>query len=153
MLVAMLVFTLAMIGVGLVNSFWLTVPLFLVAMIAVGVIGPVRQAYIHHLIPSAQRATVISFDSMIANTGGIFSQTALGQVSRQAGIAQAYVLGGAAMLFTLPLLFMLRRLGGPADLIEGEAGHKGGCAGQGLPDSAQVDSRPNIPLPVAESGD
>jgi len=61
--------SLALIGVGLANSFWLAVLLYLVAMVSVGVITPVKQAYLHQVIPSSQRATVISFDSLLVSGG------------------------------------------------------------------------------------
>ena len=153
MLVAVAVFVLAMIGVGVIHAFWLTVPLYLIAMLATGVLGPVRQAYMHKLIPSEQRATVISFDSMISNAGGILSQTTLGPIAQQVGIAQGYILGGAATLLALPLLLILRRMGGPADLIVGDAGKQSPCAGQGIPDVAQVDTAPYPELPAEPAAD
>ena len=33
--------------------------------------GPLRQAYLNGVIPSEQRATVLSFDNMIGATGGV----------------------------------------------------------------------------------
>ncbi len=42
----------------------------------------------------------------------------------------------------LPVLGVLRRRGGPADIIIGTAGRQGACAAQGLPDVASVDATP-----------
>ena len=133
----------AAVGVGLAESFSLAVALFLVVTATMGVIGPVKQAYLHQLIPSQQRASVISVDSMIGNAGGVVGQGGLGYLSRERSIADGYVAGGLATLFALPVLFMLRRLGDPADRFVGEkAGVRGTCAPQGIPAVSQVDATP-----------
>jgi MFS family permease len=122
----------ATIGVGLANSFWLAVPLFLLGALAFDIFLPVKQSYLHQVIPSAQRATVISFDAMMGSAGGVVGQTGLGYLAQQQGIASGFVVGGAATLLALPVLLMLRGLGDPADHIK---------AGQKLPRSA-------VPEPV-----
>jgi MFS family permease len=132
--------SLAIIGVGLANSFWLAVLLFLVYMAAQGVITPVRQAYLHSLIPSEQRAAIISFDSLIGNSGGILSQTGLGYLSQVTSIAMGYVAGGLATALAVPLLVALRRLNEPADQIVGEAGRQSACAAQGIPSISNVET-------------
>jgi MFS family permease len=106
------------VGVGLAGTFGLAVLLFLVGSLAYGLIQPVRQAFLHQLIPSAQRATVISFNSLLDSAGGVVGQMGLGYLSRQQGIAAGYVAGGAATMLAVPILLILRRLGDPADRSE-----------------------------------
>lgn len=133
----------AAVGVGLAESFSLAVGLFLVVTATMGVIGPVKQAYLHQLIPSRQRASVISVDSMIGNGGGVLGQSGLGYLSRARSIADGYVVGGLATLFALPVLVLLRRLGDPADNFAGKkAGIRGTCTAQGIPAISQVDATP-----------
>jgi MFS family permease len=139
---AILLFSVSMLGIGLVGEFYLAVGLLLVGMASIGVLGPVRQAYIHHLIPTHQRASVLSVDSMISSAGGIILQTTLGQVALTASISAGYVIGGALTMLCLPLAWILRRRGGAADLIIIQAGHSGGQAAQGLPAVTAVDARP-----------
>ncbi len=130
-------------AVGLAGSFWPAVILFLVATAATGVTGPVKQAYIHAVVPSQHRASVISFDSMIGNGGGALGQSGLGYLSRARSIAEGYVAGGLATMLVLPFLALLRALGERADVIAGErAGRRAPCAAQGLPEVAQVDATP-----------
>ncbi|MEV4707039.1 hypothetical protein [Actinoplanes sp. NPDC049316] len=38
---------------------------------------PVRQAYLNGMIPSRQRATILSFDSLMSSAGGVVAQPAL----------------------------------------------------------------------------
>jgi MFS family permease len=112
------VFTASTIAVGLVHSFWLAVPLFLLGSLMFDIFMPIKQAYLHQSIPSAQRATVISFDSMMGSAGGVVGQTGLGYVAREYGIGPGFVVGGAATLVAIPILLMLRRLGDRADHIK-----------------------------------
>lgn len=133
----------AAVGVGLVDEFWLAVVLLLVVTATMGVTGPVKQAYLHQLIPSQQRASVISFDSMMGNAGGVIGQSGLGYLSRTRSIGDAYLVGGLATLFALPVLALLRGLGDRADNIVGKrAGSRGTCAAQGVPTVSQVDATP-----------
>ena len=109
--------TVTTIGVGLADSFWLAVPLFLLGMLAFNIFAPVKQSYLHQLIPSAQRATVISFDSMMGSGGGVIGQTGLGYLAQQQGIGSGFVVGGAATILALPFLLALRGQNDSADQI------------------------------------
>ena len=60
------IYTGALIGVGLANAFLPALGLLFVGGMAMGVQMPVTQAFIHQVIPSEQRATVVSFGSMIS---------------------------------------------------------------------------------------
>jgi MFS family permease len=111
------VLTISTVLVGLVDSFWLAVPLFLLSTLTYGVAMPVKQAYLHQIIPSAQRATVVSFDAMFSSVGGMVGQTGLGYLARQRDIASGFVVGGAVTILAIPVLLMLRALADPADAI------------------------------------
>jgi MFS family permease len=136
-------------GVGIVDSFWPAVALLLVAIGAVGVAAPVQQAYLHQIVPSSERATVVSSVSLVSSAGGIGGQLGLGYLSRAQSVAAGYVTGGLVTLLALPPLLALRRMRGPADAIVGRrAGAKAPCAGQGLPEIASVDATARQPQPV-----
>ena len=90
-------------GVGWIVSIWRW-GLYLVVMAASGVMRPVRQAYMHQIIPSEQRATVISFDSLVSSTTSMGGQAGLGYLSQVRSIAQGYIAGGAATVLVLPVL-------------------------------------------------
>jgi MFS family permease len=113
-----LVITISTIAVGLAGSFWLAVPLFLVGTLASGIMAPVKQGYLHQVIPSEQRATVISFNSMMDSAGGVIGQTGLGYIAERQGIAAGFVVGGVATVFAIPFLYLLYKLGDPADQIK-----------------------------------
>jgi len=136
--------TIAAIGVGLAGSFWLAVALYLVVMGTVGIWGPVRQAYMHQDIPSEQRASVISFDSLVSSGGSMFGQIGLGRIAQVQSIAAGYVVGGFIMVLVVPVIVLLRRLAEPADVIVGTAGKHGACAAQGIPNVSAVDANTHV---------
>ena len=57
---------------------------------AIGVTSPVHPAYLHQVVSSEQRATVVSFDSMVSNTGGVVGQIGLGALGQARSIASAF---------------------------------------------------------------
>ena len=134
--------TCAAVAMGLTGSFWVALLALFLVMGAMGVTGPVHSAYLHQVVVSEQRATVVSFDSMLSSVGGIGGQLGLGVLGERRSIASAFVVGGLATAAALPLLGRLRRLGGPADVIEDErAGVEGACAASGIPAVSSVDTR------------
>lgn len=136
--------TIAAVGVGLAGSFWLAVALYLVVMGTTGVWGPVRQAYMHQSIVSQQRASVVSFDSLVSSGSSMFGQIGLGRIAQTQSIATGYIVGGFITILVLPVVVLLRRLDEPADLIVGTAGKRGACAAQGLPHVSAVDANTHV---------
>jgi len=96
-------------GVGSPDRFYVVVALYLVYGLAVGVAMPVKQAYLNAHIPSAQRATIISLDSMFANVGGVLGQSGWGWLARVRSIGEAWAWSGVTLLFGLPLYRLARR--------------------------------------------
>jgi MFS family permease len=112
-----------------------------------GVGTPVQQAYLHDVVPSSERAKVVSSVSLIVSTGGIGGQLGLGYLSRAQSVAAGYVTGGLTLVLALPPLLLLRCMGEHADVIGGrKAGKRGPCAAQGLPAVASVDTIARQPV-------
>ena len=136
----------AAVVLGLSGSFWVAVPALLVMTGALGVTGPVRSGYLHQVVPSEQRATVVSFDSMVSSVGGVGGQVGLGALGEARGVGTAFVAGGIVTAAALPLLARLRRLGGEPDRIAGRrAGTESVCAAAGIPAVSTVDTSPAEP--------
>ncbi len=79
---------------------------------------PLRQAYINGLIPSEQRATVLSFDSFMGSIGGAAAQPALGRVADVYGYGPSYVVAGAIQVLAIPFVLMARRTRAASDPID-----------------------------------
>ncbi len=99
----------ALAAIGLIPVFWVAIFLLIVWAIVFAAISPIRQALMNDLIPSQQRATVLSSDNLLASAGGVVIQPGLGQVAEVHGYGVSYVVGGVLQLFALPFLFLLRR--------------------------------------------
>src|SRR5215208_6704279 len=56
--------------VGLAATFWVVIGLTVVWALLFAATMPIRQTYINGMIPSRQRATILSFDSMMSSSGG-----------------------------------------------------------------------------------
>jgi MFS family permease len=105
---------------GAIQVFWIAVPLFLLASVVGGILQPLRQTYFHHLIPTEQRATLVSFDSLVGSVGSIGGQTGLGWLSQERSIAAGYVVGGLITTLEVPILARLRARNDPEDVVKSE---------------------------------
>jgi MFS family permease len=95
--------------VGLVPSFWLAIAGLVLWGLMFATTTPVRQAYLNELIGSEQRATVLSFDSLLESSGGVVIQPMLGKAADVWGYPVSYTLGAAMQALALPCLWLARR--------------------------------------------
>jgi MFS family permease len=108
--------TLALIGT--IESFWAVLGLIVVWGLLFAAAQPIRQTYLNGLIPSRQRATILSFDSMMGSTGGVWAQPVLGRAADVWGYAPSYLFGAGISALAIPFLALSRRQDAPADTIE-----------------------------------
>jgi MFS family permease len=100
---------------GVTNSFWAALFLLTAWALLFAAEMPIRQAYLNDMIPSRQRATVLSFDSLMGNTGGIVIQPVLGKVADVYSYSTSLVVGAFIQLAAAPFVLKSRREGSPAD--------------------------------------
>jgi MFS family permease len=103
---------LTLLGIGLLESFWAAIALAVVWALLFAASSPIRQAYLNALIPSRERATILSFDSLTTSTGGVWAQPALGRAADAWGYPASYLISSAITLAGLPFLLLSRRAGG-----------------------------------------
>jgi MFS family permease len=104
--------------VGGIESFWGVIGLTVVWGLLFAAARPIRQTYLNGLIPSRQRATIISFDSMMASTGGVWAQPVLGRSADAWGYGPSYLVSAGIAALALPFLALSRRQNAPADTLE-----------------------------------
>jgi MFS family permease len=104
--------------IGLVESFWAVLGLIVVWGLLFAATMPIRQTYINGLIPSRQRATILSFDSMMSSAGGVWAQPALGRAADAWGYAPSYLIGAGITILAIPCLALSRRENAAADTVE-----------------------------------
>ncbi len=107
----------SILGVGLANSFYQSSFLFLCFSFAFGLAMPVRQTYLHSLIPNEYRASIVSFDSLAGSGGSTVGQIGYGYISEKMSIGSGYIIGGLVHLLILPILILLARRHDPGDKV------------------------------------
>ena len=106
---------------GLTSAFWFALVLVALWGVIFSAQMPIRQAYLNDMIPSKQRATVLSFDSLMGNAGGVVVQPLLGRAADVYSYATSFVIGAFIQLLSIPFLVASRRLNPPADSATGES--------------------------------
>jgi MFS family permease len=115
LLTAEVLSALTLVGVGLGDSFWVVIGLIVVWGMLFAATMPIRQAYINDQIPSEQRATILSFDSLMASSGGVAAQPVLGRAADVWGYPASYVVSGGLTALALPFLYRSRQQNVRAD--------------------------------------
>ncbi|MBA3740589.1 MAG: hypothetical protein H0W98_05535 [Chloroflexi bacterium] len=105
--------------IGLANSFLVALVLIIGWCLVGAIEEPFRRAFINGLIPSQQRATVLSFDSLIGSAGGVVAQPALGRTADLFGYPASYVASAAIQALAVPFAFLARRENASSDPIRG----------------------------------
>jgi MFS family permease len=106
--------------IGLTGSFLIALVLLAAWCLVFALESPFRQAFINGLIPSDQRATVLSFDSLMGSAGGVVAQPALGRAADVYGYAASYVVAAGIQLLAVPFAIASRRTNAVSDPISSE---------------------------------
>jgi MFS family permease len=104
--------------IGLVENFWAVIAFVVVWALVFAATMPIRQTYLNGLIPSRQRATILSFDSLMASGGGVWAQPVLGKAADVWGYAPSYLFGAGISALAVPFLMLSRRERAAADTFE-----------------------------------
>ena len=104
--------------IGFVPNFWVAVILLVLWGLMFSAVTPIRQGYLNALIPSQQRATVLSFDSMFGSTGGVVMQPVLGKAADAWGYPVSYQLCSVFQIFAIPFTWLARRERAEADALD-----------------------------------
>jgi MFS family permease len=101
--------------IGLISNFWIVIVLIMLWGLVGFAAVPIRQSYLNGMIPSQQRATILSFDSLLNSAGGIVAQPVLGKSADVWGYQFSYLLSAAGSALALPFIARARHLNTPAD--------------------------------------
>src|SRR5687768_6788120 len=100
------------------SSFWMAIGLLVIWGLTFSAGMPIRQAYLNGIIPSQQRATVLSFDNLMGSAGGVVAQPALGRVADVWGYSASYVVCAFIQLAAVPFLVLARREDASSDRMD-----------------------------------
>ena len=94
--------------IGAFEHFWVVLGLIVMWGLLSSAVLPIRRAYLNGLIPSAQRATILSFDSLVGSTGGVVAQPVLGRAADVWGYPASFLVSSALSACALPFLVRAR---------------------------------------------
>ena len=115
LLVAILVSTVVLAAIGLGPGFWGAIGLLVIWGLVFAMVMPVRQAYVNGLVSSEQRATVLSFDSLMGSGGGVVIQPVLGRTADVWGYPASYTACAMFQALAVPFIWLARREGAASD--------------------------------------
>jgi len=98
------------------HSFYLALGLIFAWGLLFAATMPIRQTYMNGMIPSKQRATVLSFDSVMSNLGGMVIQPGLAKVADMYSYGTSFMVGALVQLVALPMLARSRSFRHSADI-------------------------------------
>ena len=123
---ALILATLASSGIlvvlGFADAFVVALVLLVLWALVFAAETPIRQAYLNGMIPSQQRATVLSFDSLMGSSGGVVIQPVLGRTADVYGYGTSLLVGGVFQVLAAPFLFLSRRERSPSDVMVASPG-------------------------------
>lgn len=114
-LLATLSSTAALVALAFTTNFWVAVVLIAAWGVASSIDDPVHRAYLNDMIPSKQRATVLSFDSLLGSAGGVVFQPILGRSADLGGYGASMLWSGVITAFAAPFVLLSRGQKSPAD--------------------------------------
>ncbi len=106
---------LVLVALAFVRDFWVAIVLVALWGIASAIDDPVHRAYLNDMIPSKQRATVLSFDSLMGSGGGVIFQPVLGRVADIGGYGASLLWSGVISAVAVPFVLLSRAQKAPAD--------------------------------------
>jgi MFS family permease len=97
--------------IGMLPGFWTAIVLLVIWGLVFATVMPVRQACLNELISSEERATVLSFDSLMGSGGGVVVQPLFGRAADVWGYPMSYICSGVVQILALPFVLLARRTG------------------------------------------
>lgn len=104
-----------LLALGVVRNFWVAVVLVALWGVTSAIDDPVHRAYLNDMIPSKQRATVLSFDSLLGSAGGVVFQPILGRTADVGGYGASLFVSGLISVAAVPFVLLSRATRAPAD--------------------------------------
>jgi MFS family permease len=96
-------------------NFWVAIVLIALWGVSSSIDDPVHRAYLNDMIPSKQRATVLSFDSLLGSAGSAAIQPVLGRTADLGGYGFSMLWSGLVQLLAVPFVLLSRAEHDPAD--------------------------------------
>ena len=109
MLISAVLTVVLLAAVGLTTSFVAAILLLAGWCMVFAVAGPMRQAFMNGLIPTEQRATVLSFDNLMGSAGGVVAQPGPRPRGRRVDYGTSYVVAAGISALSIPFIVLAHR--------------------------------------------
>ncbi|MBU2067983.1 MAG: MFS transporter [Patescibacteria group bacterium] len=73
-----------------------------------GIFRPLKQTYINKRIPSQQRSTILSFDSMMTMVGSVLGLVVSGWLAKNYSISASWFFSGIVLLIAIPVFLKMK---------------------------------------------
>ena len=100
LLISQIVIGIGIVATVLFGRFPLALGMFLVHEAARGLFRPIKDVYLNDHIPSKERATLISFESLFQHIGGAAGLVVSGFMAETVSIPATWVFSGAILIFS-----------------------------------------------------
>jgi len=121
LLTAVVLSTIILGAIAILPVFWAAILLFTGWGLIFATVTPMRQAFVNGLIPSEQRATVLSFESLMGSSGGVVIQPILGKAADAWGYPVSYACSAAMQAIAVPFIWLARSERAESDPIATDA--------------------------------
>ena len=121
LVIGLLAEVLFLVMIGVTDSFVVAIAILVASSILSAISIPLQQAFVNGLIPSAQRATVLSFNSLMGSSGGVVIQPLLGRAADVYGYGASYVIAAGIQALAVPFVLLARRENAVSDPIAAKA--------------------------------
>lgn len=120
LMAGVLISSISLFLIAIAGNFWIVLFLLAAWAIVFAATSPIRQSYVNGIVPSKQRATVLSADNLLASAGSAVSQPGLGKVAEVWGYPASYLGSAVIQILALPFLMLAKREKVKSDVIHGE---------------------------------
>lgn len=110
--------SLALFFLGIVANFYFAAVMVGIWAISFAMSDPIYQAFINSLIPSKQRATILSLSNLMGSSGGVVTQPLLGRAADVWSYGVTYIMTSGITVLGAVFFFLLRLENTPSDYIE-----------------------------------
>ena len=113
-----MVSAIAILFAGITSSFYVALILIFIWGLMFAALMPITAAYLNGLIPSAQRATVLSFNSLMGSSGGIVIQPMLGRAADVWSYSTSFMVASFIQIGALPFILRAQKEKAKSDIID-----------------------------------
>ena len=107
LLTSIISISIALIIAAVTRNFGIVLLMFITFETILGIIQPIQQSYLNQSIPEEERATLLSFNSMISQLGRLASLLVMGSIAQLTTISTTWLVAGIGTFTTIILLKMI----------------------------------------------